>query len=502
MLRRAAGTSAIAGVSLRRLCTPYKGGQPPLTQWFAGDNTKVNVNPDVSAPLTEPLTVSKMPNGARVISEHRGGAAVSIGAYILAGPAYDPVPTPGLGSVLHHALRNAGNPTTTPFQLEQKLNAASASCTSFDQFKHYIGIRVDAQPNSWKKGKPTLLESNLFATLASPKLPCDKELDELQLALRSETVAQRLMHPACYAINQLETVAFFKHRLGASSFVPECAVPGLNAAALETQYNRYVIPSRIVIAGVNVSHHDLVAAYENCSVIHSESSEHHQKAIKEMGKVYNTGLEAAQYTGGERQDADGDTLVRLRQSATPQSFVAVGWLGFGRQIAHQKEYAASMVVRSLLSNAFRQRYPVVSLHQSEEVKAFYRPYQAAGLLGFTVVSSSADATKLVTEASSVVKNMAKGVAPEVLEMAKAEAQVAFSKMYLDSARDYCNFIGTSLPQDPSSSSAMLAEDVLANIGKTDVADVKGVLSVMLSKPSSLYAHGDTLPLPSAQQMGL
>lgn len=502
MLRRAAGTFLITGASVRGLCTPYKGGQPPLTQWFSSENTKINVNPDMSAPTTESLTVSKMPNGVRVISEHRGGAAVSIGAYILAGSAYDPIPTPGLGCLLHHALRKAGNSISTPAQVEQKIRASGAMCSSFDQFKHYIGIRVDAQPNAWKSGKPTLMESNLFATLASPKLPCEEELAELQLSLRSETIAQRVHAPATYAINQLETVAFFKHRLGSPSFMPEYAVAGLNTAAVESQYNRYIIPSRIVIAGVNVSHHDLVAAYENTSVLHSESADHHQKAIKEMGKVYNTGLEAAQYTGGERQDPDGDVLVRLRQSAIPQAFVAVGWLGFGRQIAQQKEYAASLVVRSLLSNAFRQRYPVVNVHQSEEVKAFYRPYQAAGLIGFTVASNSSNATKLITEASGVVKNMIKGVAPEVLEMAKIEAQVTFSKMYLDSARDYCNFIGTSLPQDPSSSSAMRAEDVLANIKKTDVADIKGVLSAMLSKPSSLYAHGDTLSLPSAQQMGL
>lgn len=473
--------------------------QPPLTKLFPG--TPLHFPADATpVPSPKPVTVTSMPNGARVISQDSAGfdGMSSVGAYILAGPAYDPVPCPGVGVMLSLALNHCGNAAASRAELSQLSSRSAVTLSNIQERKHFIGLRLDGPRTSWKEPVATLngrsvVQSLLFSSLAAPSLPKDDDLQALKQMARYQTQALQATAPAAYAAQQLETVAFYKNCLGAPSFVPLNNLLGIQEKDIELHYNRHVIPSRIVIAGVNVNHNELVAAYENTPEQHTESAEHHKNAIKNMGKVSSLGAEALQYTGGERQD---------HMEGVTTTAVAVGWLAYGRHQMQLKGFATALVVQSVLELAFRDLTGHGFLGNSAPIAPFYHPYQTAGLLGFTVVSESDVALKLVKDGANTVRAAVSAIPSEQLESAKQSASVKFQRDNLSSPQAYCNFLGTSFAEDPTSEVFCDPSAVPQLIEGVTLQDVKDALHSMLSKKASLYAFGSTLCLPSISQIGL
>eukprot|EP00796_Vickermania_ingenoplastis_P004285 gene4285-3101_t len=474
------------------ISTPCSAGQGPLTKGLP--DAKVYFTPEDTAHSPESVSVSTLPNGARVISHNLRGPMVSVGAYILAGSSYDPIPCPGVSSLLHHALAGGANAP----DVHRSLQRTGAQLNNYELFKHYIALRLDSQGGLWQKplaelpNKASVVQQSLFSSLATPPLP--EEAADLKALQKAAALSSTMSAGAIRVSHELESIAFFKQRLGSPRHLPLNNVQGVSAELLREQYNRFVLPSRIVIAGVNVSHGDLVAAYENTTAQHSETAEHHQKALKDMGKLFAAGTETAQYTGGERHDhTEGERETR----------VALGWLGVGRHHSQLKQHAASLVVESMLEARCRKLSPLgyLSTDIPLPVSAFYHPFQTAGLIGVTVVAEPREATKLVSEAAGMVQSAVQCVAADELEAAKVSAQIAFRQHNLESIRTYCDFLGTSLPENPNSSVPRKAESILEALKNVEVSDVQRVAAVMFSSPVSLYACGNTLALPSRAQLG-
>lgn len=494
--------SAVApAVCVRHLVSPSSLSQPSLTQYFPG--SPLVEGDELSSGVTEAVKTTVMPNGARIVSHDLHGAVASVGAYILAGPVYDPVTRPGVGCLLHTALASVGSEAHSASMLQRALSQSAASLSHFQLHKHYIGLRVTTAGDAWKKpinslsGSPSLVQSNIFNVLASPKLPSDADVANVKSSAVLEAETFWLSSPSRYAIQQLETVAFFKNRLGSPSHVPRDRVSLVTAAELQQHYNRYVVPSRVVIAGVNVVHEELVEAYENTSILHSETSEHHRAALKEVGKVYSVMAESAQYTGGERHD-------HVDSLETDQAFVAVGWPAAGRSSGPLRQFAACLVLRSLLLGSFRTKgLPTRSSpfqpEVGDDVSAFYHPYQSGGLLGFTCSASGPAAAVVLRDAGDTLRKCMLATREQV-EVAKQHALVnLFSK--LTSSEAYCDFLGTSLSPEPFSRTSTSRDDIQAAVSATTVEDVTSALGSMLSHPVSFYAHGNTAFLPSARQLG-
>ncbi|CAD2219589.1 metallo-peptidase, Clan ME, Family M16 [Angomonas deanei] len=501
-----------------RFIYEYKFGQTPLTKPFGASRGQPAAAPEAAAPATAAkVEVTKLHNGVRVISQNTGGPLVSVGAYIAAGPAYDPASHPGVGSMMHLALTTS-NYNNSLFQLDRNIRSVGAAQSHFEKDKHFLGIRVDVRADKWKaqpttarrnavdKTGPTqeginLIQDNIFTCIAAPRFH-ETDIERFRDTIDNQLQELRWQYPAAYAIKMLETVAFYRESLGNPSFVPFKSNSSITSEVLLEQYSRYVVPSRIVIAGVNVEHNDLIAEYENCPFPHSASAPHHTKATKIAEP--NVDNEQAQYTGGELEEhEDRAKEMGTKPDMDSESAVAVGWLAFGRNPKSTKDFAATLVAKSLLDIAFRDgvRYVKDETHVHEGVRAFYNPYNTAGLLGFTAVCEPQHAVKLVTDTVKIVQSK-KSVSDAELTVAKQQAALQYLNQNTDNIRDYCDFLGTSLPLNSDSVTPLSLEAVLKAVEGVSAADVKKVFDLMFSKPTSLFGHGEMLGFPSLRQLGL
>lgn len=503
----------------------YKFGQTPLTKPF-GSGSRMPPSPasTAPAPAVPKVEVTKLHNGVRVISHNLGGPTVSVGAYILAGPVYDPPSAPGTGAMMHLAL-TLSNYNNALFQLDRNIRSVGAAESHFEKNKHYIGIRIDARADKWKSAataaprsdrrlanqKPAeeqfslnLVQENIFTCIAAPRFH-EPDVERFRDTIDNQVEELRWQYPAEYAKQMLETVAFYREPLGNPRFVPALSNGAITSSVLLDQYSRYVVPSRVVVAGVNVDHAALVAEYENTPFPHSASAPHHARAPAAAAKV-DVRKEADQYTGGERQDHEERAKVMgTKPDMDPETICAVGWLAFGKDRKTLRDYAASMVVKAILDVEFNDsiRYARDEMHERAGVRAFYSPYETAGLIGFTATAEPKTAVRMVTDAVKAVQSHKASVAESLLSVAKSMAKTQFLVQNTDTIRDYCDYLGTSLSIENSDSTvATSVAEVVDAVNAVTAADVKKVFHTMFSHKASLYGHGEMLGFPSMRQMGI
>ncbi|KPI88662.1 mitochondrial processing peptidase alpha subunit putative metallo-peptidase Clan ME Family M16 [Leptomonas seymouri] len=517
-----AATAAVCATQARSIYQ-YKFGQTPLTQRFgSGSRMPPSPPPAKASPAASKVEVTKLHNGVRVISHNLGGPTVSVGAYILAGPAYDPPSMPGTGAMMHLALTTS-NYNNALFQLDRNIRSVGAAQSHFERNKHYIGIRIDARADKWKSAVTSapradrrainkkfleeqfslnLVQDNLFTCIAAPRFH-EPDVERFRDTIDNQVEELRWQYPAEYAKQMLETVAFYREPLGNPRFVQAINNSAITSSVLLDQYSRYVVPSRVVVAGVNVDHAALVAEYENTPFPHSATAPHHARAQAPKIDVRN---EAGQYTGGERQDhEDRAKVMGTKPDMDVETICAVGWLAFGKDRKMLRDYAASMVVKSILDIEFNDaiRYTRDETREHTGVRAFYSPFETAGLIGFTATSEPQSAVRMVTDAVKAVQAHKASVAESMLSIAKGMATAQFLVQNTDTIRDYCDYLGTSLSvEDCGSTLATSVDEVVGAVNAVSAADVKKVFDMMFSRPASLYGHGEMLGFPSMRQMGI
>ncbi|KAG5509570.1 hypothetical protein JKF63_06275 [Porcisia hertigi] len=528
MLRRVVTPTPVAATTAcavqARSIYEYKFGQTPLSKPLGRLSHLSRATPSKPAPVVAgKVEVTKLHNGARVITHNLGGPSVSIGAYILAGPAYDPPSAPGTGAMMHLALTTS-NYNNALFQLDRNIRSVGAAQSHFEKNKHYIGIRIDSRADKWKSSASTasrteqrhqlqnqkqaqeqfslnLVQDNIFTCIAAPRFH-EPDVERFRDTIDNQVEELRWQYPAEYAKQMLETVAFYREPLGNPRHVPAISNGAISSSVLLEQYSRYVVPSRVVIAGVNVDHAALIAEYENTPFPHSSSAPHHTRS--QPSKV-NWQDEAAQYTGGERHDQeDRAKVMGTKPDMDLESIVAVGWLAYGKDRKMLKDHAASMVVKALMDIQFKDsiRYTRDETQEHAGVRAFYNPYQTAGLVGFTATADPQAAVRMVTDAVKLVQANKAAVADSTLSVAKKIARTQFMVQNADTQRDYCDYLGTCLAMESDSTVATSLEEVVDAINSVSAADVKKVCETMFSNKTSLYGHGEVLGFPSLRQMGL
>ncbi|KAG5484047.1 hypothetical protein LSCM1_05901 [Leishmania martiniquensis] len=519
----APAAATAAGVAQVRHIYEYKFGQTPLTQTFGGAPHLPPAPPSKPAPVAAgKVEITKLHNGARVITHNLGGPSVSVGAYILAGPVYDPPSLPGVGAMMHLALTTS-NYNNSLFQLDRNIRSVGAAQAHFEKGKHYITIRIDARADKWRSAASTssraqrrelrdqkqaeqhfslnLVQDNIFTCIAAPRFH-EPDVERFRDTIDNQVEELRWQCPAEYAKQMLETVAFYREPLGNPRFVPAASNSAISSSVLLEQYSHYVVPSRVVIAGVNVDHAALIAEYENTPFTHSASAPHHAKAQPCQMHARD---EAAQYTGGERHDhEDRAKTMSTKPNMDTESIIAVGWLAYGSDRTMLKDHAASMVVKALMDMQFRDsvRYARDETHECAGVRAFYTPYQTAGLLGFTAKAEPQASVRMVTDAVKMVQAHRASVSDSMLSVAKKMAKAQFLAQHADTIRDYCDYLGTCLSVDSGSTLATSLDDVVDAIQSVGASEVKKVYERMFASKTSLYGHGEVLGFPSLRQMGL
>nr|CCC94999.1 putative mitochondrial processing peptidase alpha subunit [Trypanosoma congolense IL3000] len=515
----AAAVPSAAAPAVRnvRSLSQYKFGQKPLTEaWPA----TVRPTPPPGAATTSVtagsgnVKVTLFPNGTRVITQQRGGPVVSIGAYILAGPVYDPVGCPGLHHLMHLALTTS-NYNSSLFQLDRSIRSTGAAFSHFEKDKHFIGIRLDARLDMWKSntsGKTSvakqfdlsLVQDTIFTAVSAPRFH-EPDVERFRDTVDNNLKELRWQHPTQYAVQQLETVAFYKEPLGNPRHVPECSNGRITSRAMLDQYAKYVTPDRVVIAGVNVEHSELVAEYESAPYPHSSGSPHHAAFANGEGKLsFDVSKEQSQYTGGElHEHEDRPKEMCTKPDMDTETIVAVGYLAFGRNKACLKRYAATLVFQQLfnivIQDGTRYEQDVVL----DGVRSFYQPYQYAGLLGFTVVADPETVVQLVKSGIKTI-NSVKFDNTAAVEVAKHRAAVELISQSWDTVRDACDYLGTSLPFDAKATNStqyISPEEVLAAIRSVTPDELQQVKECMAGSKPTLFGHGEMMAFPSLRQLG-
>ncbi|ESL10330.1 mitochondrial processing peptidase alpha subunit [Trypanosoma rangeli SC58] len=510
-----AATAGAAAAAQLRTISEYKFGQAPLTRpWSSVSRLFPPAMPKPLSDQKVKVNVSQLHNGARVITQQRGGAMVSVGAYILAGPAYDPVGCPGVHSMLHLALTTS-NYNNSLFQLDRGIRSTGAAFSHFEKDKHFICLRLDARADMWRSHKTSkkgddnhftlnLVQDTIFTAIAAPRFH-ETDIERFRDTVDNNLKEMRWQQPEEYAIQRLETVAFYNEPLGNPRHVPEDNNGNITNKVLLDQYAKYVTPDRIVIAGVNVNHDELIAEYENTPYPHSINAPHHAAFAKKNGTtVFDVNSEKNQYTGGETHEHENRAKeMGTKPDMDTETIVAVGYLSFGRGMTSIKRYAASLVYQQLYNIVLQDSLRGAFGGSSNGVRSFYLPYQSAGLIGFTARSEAENIVKMVTAAMRDMEAVKLDDAAAV-ETAKHRAAVEAMDRNWNTVRDLCDYMGTSLPltsMAQSSTQYMKPEELLDAIRGVTPVELKQVKETAMGSKPSLFGHGEMLAFPSLRQMG-
>ena len=453
------------------------------------DMSDANHFPARAKAVASPVRVSKLPNGVRIVTHDLQGPHIALGAYIEAGAKFDPLTAPGLSYVMRWAM-SGSNMENSLFQLDRNMRAHGAAREHVEVRKRHIGLKLETPAGAhWES-----LANDLFTSVAAPRMP-EWDIERFRDTFDNLLEEMRWNEPRQYAVDQLETVAFYRESLGAPRHVPAEFNGAASHAALIEQWATLCNPSRVVIAGLNIQHDALVAAYENAPFPHSAEAPHHKNAKPALPMVD----ERNQYqAGSERVEIENRAAAMMtKPDLDPEAIVAVGFPAFGAD-TNPKGYAASLVARELAATTFGESLIVNGDRTRHGVESFYRPFSGSGLIGATVRCEPGAAQNMTVEAAQALKGLS--TSGSALEAAKARASTRFVSENMDVARDYLDFLGTNLVGD--SMHRATPDEILGNVAAVDGAAIKAVLDGFNATRPSLFATGDVAGLPSLRQMGL
>ena len=465
----------------------YNFGQAPLSREWLGGATKSAASAPLPAADAPKITTSS--NGARIVTYNSGvlPANCSVGAYIEAGAKFDPVAAPGLSYVFRTAL-TLSNMNNSLFQIDRTVRSAGMSMEHLEINKKFVGVRLDGRVDQW--AAPL---DNLLTTISAPRFN-EADIERFRDTMDNQLEEQRWQNPREYTTDMVETLAYYKEALGSPRHVSIKANDYASVPRILEFWAKHCTPNRVVIAGVNIDHQSLVAAYENCEFPHSMTAPHHARSSKDF---QDEKAEGNMFTGGnEYHEQEGRAgAMGTRPGMEAETIGALAFRTFGNE-GSIKEYASALVAQQL-SNAIIGdgiRYERDSTHNG--VRSFYRPFAQTGIIGLTTRSSPGDFNKLLIDSGKVIKN----IHTANLSAGKTCAAVAFVNQHVDSVRGVCDLLGTTVAKD-GSRLRFTAEELLEAINSVTEADIKKVQDLAQSARPSLYVTGETYGVPSLRQMG-
>lgn len=453
----------------------YNFGQPPLNKFFG------SLPRDRKTAVDAGVKSTTLANGTRVVTHDKDQAHACVAVYVDAGPKYDPVSTPGLSYVMRFALLTS-NLENSLFQVDRTMRANGFSYGHDEVRKRYVVVRAE--------GRRDLLGAPVKALLSAVSVPRfhEPDVERFRDTFDNLLQEQRWQRPTEYAVDQLESVAFFKEPLGSPRMVPPFANDKCSSTAMMEQYASLYLPSAVTVVGVNVAHNDLVSMYETHPYPHSADAPHHAAVAR---RVLSHADEDSQFHAG-RHTVEYENRAKemgTRPDMEDEVIAAVGWLSNGRD-GDAKAYAAAAVYAQLFAANLRAGTQY-NHHATTGSRVFYRPYSTTGLVGFTARTSPSSIASLLRDTAALLPSSSTG--EDALSAAKARAGTAFFSEELEINRDYADFLGSSKAS---------AEEVLAAIRGVTVKDIKAAADKARSTSPAIYATGKTHDFPSAQKLAL
>ena len=490
MLRRAGNASKCSHVAAT-LCAAqrmssvaeYHFGHPSL----ASPYKLAEPLPARSNPVEGAVKTTTLANGVRCISHNLDGAQVAFGLYAQAGARHDARNAPGASHMLRIGLTQS-NMDNSLFQIDRTIRAHGVAQGSVELRKKLIGVKLQARADKWQASA-----TNVITGFAVPRFH-DSDLERYRDTLDNQFEELRWQRPRDFVKERVETVAFFREPLGNSRSVLPSNNDALSTDKLLDQYCKYVVPSRVLLVGVNIEHRDLIAQYENAPYQHSETSPHHVRSVADR-KPYDELAEDMQYTGGEEYFQEGRAKeMGTKPNMEEETALAIAFKSTGRDMS-LSEFASGLVAKQLLDMSIDETLRYNRVDNAHGIRTFYSPYSSTGLLGFTIVSAPELAVKLTTDASALFRSL-KPTA-EAIAAAKERAAVQFYSDELETVSDYCDFLANSATSGGVTSS----QAIFDAITHVSAANVNAVLEKGRSAIPSLYVTGETLVFPSLRQLG-
>jgi processing peptidase subunit alpha len=459
--------------ALRKITT-FEFGHPQMGSGFGG----IYVNkPDSTHIVDAGVKRTKLDNGVTIVTHDKGGAASTIGFYADAGVRYDPATAPGLTHLARHVLLSS-NLSNAQFQIDRAFRMVGSAYGHAEINKRHVGVWALGNRTSWR-----VAVDQIAPSFAAPRY-AESDNERYRDNMDNQREELRWTQPRVYAVDELETVAFYKEPLGNPRMVRPETNDKCTHKYLLDKYSTYITPSRVTVVGVNVPHQDLMASYGGQQFPHSGSAPHHERAaaslpITEDAKQFYAGKTKLEYENRAKE-------MGTRPDMEPEGIVAIGWLSAGADVSAAK-YAAGLIFREMLAIPAMQAFNATKSPVGLGIESFYRPYSTAGLVGYTVRSAP---ETLQADVEKALKMIPHDLVAN-LGAAKARAAATFFSEHLETDVDYANFLG---------SSKWSAEEVLSAIESATVNHIAELSELARKQAPSMFATGDVMHLPTLRKL--
>jgi len=411
-----------------------------------------------------------------------GAPVASIGFYCEAGPKFDPKATPGLSHMMRYGLFGS-NMNQSVFQTDRQLRAYGAGYNHLEVRKRFVGLKAEV-----KRDAVEPVVSALATNIVCPRF-AETDMERFRDTMDAELEEMKFKDTHRYAATMLEHVAFYKENLGMPRYVAPWHNDLCTTTACIEHWASTFKPNRIVLAGVNVDHDALTAAYMATGFPHSAEAPHHARSTEVS---IDQKAEKSQYLAGrEQSDVENWGAMTSHPESKQDAVVAIGWLTAGRD-GNVKDFAAASVVREVLGMT-QQNGEGDQLNGDrvqnyfDGVRTFYNAYSTAGLMGITVKATK---DKILAETIANAK-LPKSVDAAKIEGAKARANMRLYNEELENQRDYADFIATS---------GFSYADFQAAVKNLTAADINASFEALKAQKPVMYSAGHVEDIPRLQDI--
>ena len=424
---------------------------------------------------------SRLENGTRVVTEERQGAFSGIGVYVQAGARYDPIQLPGLNHVMRWSFLTS-NLDSSMFQIDREFRAVGASYEHHELCKELLGFKMECRRDLY-----SVPLQKMFSCVSIPRF-METEVVRYRDAMDAITEELRWKTPRQWCIEEVLQLAFYREPLGMPRYVPPHINDDIGKEALLQQWRKCFHPNRITLTGINVSHQELIATFQNHEFALSSSAPH----FREFKNGYQVGPSCFQ--GGK----DHELHEKRQKVMTSMPYMenevigVLAWRTYGMQSL--RNYAIACVTVQLLSIELQETIENASESTVEGLRSFHSPFLEVGVWGFTYRSRSEDARLMVEQGIKFMR----GLKPteEGLGTAKHRAVCRLFHDHFECARDYMDSLALSTLTDSSKFT-----DVLEQVDQVTAGDIKGCLEFALDEKPCMYSTGEVLLIPSLRQLG-
>ena len=402
--------------------------------------------------------VTTLDNGVRVVSVDNHGPAATVGVYLGQGPRAENDDVRGASHIVSQLAFVQRSTSKTGLRINRELEDAGAKGWSevgreFIAFKAsslrpYVGVCADAVAE---------------VALHSEFRPWD--VAEGRERVKTDQSADQQFEDAIHSAAFYDTCT-----LGKNTVAPQDNIESLSRDGLVSFMGALTEPSNIVVAGVNVSHDELVAnAKSLCG--HLEGS---GDAVSEK----------AEYVGGETRIRSGGKSVKVSVAfPTPGGVDAMPFQVLAEILGSGSVYTKG---RGLGQGNTRLGKSVSESGFVTSASGFSNTHSDAGLVGITAEAFAEQGDQLVDFIAANLKAISSGVSDAECNAAKNRLRLKHANMSSSAQLD-------SMASQVLSTGGLV--DVSSAISSVTAASVKAAADMALQSNPSIACTGNISSVP-------